>query len=244
MTHLTLGPLFTEPLHRIAWCSYGEERGTRPDCPRFDYRITNPFGGTDLVNPGSKHYAVDVGNGATDYPLLAPATVPMRGARHFDNARGREFDLGGGFILSAWHLKADALTDAITAPGTGTKYGPWAKVARGAQVARTGNTGARLPTGAPMPHHTHIELTRSGTRINPEPYLFGTPIEGARDMDTSHFEDVQPGDAFYDDIQWMYEAGISSGVGDTGEYRPDDLLTRGQAAAFLRRLYRYMRAGN
>jgi hypothetical protein len=198
--------------------------------------------GPDLVNFG-RHGAVDAGNAAKGYPVRAPAGCMMRPARHFDDARGREFDLGGDWLLSLWHLAADAATDALPAPGLGTSYGAWARVARGATVARTGDTGARLPTGAPMPAHTHIELRYQGAKVDPEPYLFGQAMEGAYDMDDQHFDDVAPGDPFYDDIQWMYEAGLSDGVGDTNDYVPDGLVTRGQLAAFLHRFERHIRAG-
>ena len=40
----------------------------------------------------------------------------------------------------------------------------------------------------------------------------------------------------YADIAWMKEAGIAVGYPD-GTYRPGSALTRGDAAAFLHRLY-------
>jgi len=50
------------------------------------------------------------------------------------------------------------------------------------------------------------------------------------------FEDVDESTPHYADIAWMKEAGIAVGYPD-GTYRPGSALTRGDAAAFLHRLY-------
>lgn len=50
------------------------------------------------------------------------------------------------------------------------------------------------------------------------------------------FKDVYKSTPHYQDIVWMKEKGIAKGYPD-GTYRPDAALTRGDAAAFLHRLY-------
>lgn len=50
------------------------------------------------------------------------------------------------------------------------------------------------------------------------------------------FTDVDESTPHYRDIVWMKEAGIANGYPD-GSYRPYSALTRGDAAAFLHRLY-------
>ena len=50
------------------------------------------------------------------------------------------------------------------------------------------------------------------------------------------FTDVDESTPHYKDIVWMKEAGIANGYPD-GSYRPYSALTRGDAAAFLHRLY-------
>jgi len=52
---------------------------------------------------------------------------------------------------------------------------------------------------------------------------------------TSHFSDVPVGAAFYKEINWMYDAGITTGYPD-GTYQPSTIVTRDQMAAFFYRL--------
>lgn len=231
---LTLGPIFTEPLHRQPWCNYGRDRGDRPECPQNDYRITNPFLGVDLVN-GGRHGAVDVGNAAQGFPVLMPAGVWMRLLHHVDGARGREIDLGNGYSLRLWHLAASSLDPQK--PLKGTAHGPWStKLPRGYQIGRTGSTGISI--GA----HTHIELWHFSDRLDPEPHLFidgkpGQPIEGAPD-DMASFTDVPEDHPFYADIEWLAAEGIAAGIpnGDgTLRFEPERPVKRSELAAFLRR---------
>jgi hypothetical protein len=48
------------------------------------------------------------------------------------------------------------------------------------------------------------------------------------------FGDVQPGDWFYNDVQWLDANNITHGCGGTN-YCPDNLVTRAEMAAFLHR---------
>ena len=56
------------------------------------------------------------------------------------------------------------------------------------------------------------------------------------------FTDVDESTPHYDDIKWMKDMGIAQGYGD-GSYRPASALTRGDAAAFIHRLYKVIKAG-
>jgi hypothetical protein len=49
------------------------------------------------------------------------------------------------------------------------------------------------------------------------------------------FTDVPDGHTFHNDIQWMKDNGITTGCG-SGNYCPESNVTRGQMAAFMRRL--------
>lgn len=158
MTSVTLGPIFDRPLHPAPWCNYGRDRGKGADCPRYDYRVTNTFDGPDLVN-GGLHRATDVGNAATNHPLLAPADGLGRGLRHTDGALGYEQVLGGVVTFEAWHL------NRVDVPPT------WTPVTRGQRVGLTGATGGRLQDGRPMPAHTHIAGKRDGLPFDIEPHL-------------------------------------------------------------------------
>jgi hypothetical protein len=49
------------------------------------------------------------------------------------------------------------------------------------------------------------------------------------------FDDVLPGDWFYNDVHWMDSNGITHGC-DATHYCPDDYVTRAEMAAFLHRM--------
>jgi hypothetical protein len=52
---------------------------------------------------------------------------------------------------------------------------------------------------------------------------------------SEQFDDVPPGQYFTDAVAWMVTFGITNGTGPT-TFSPDELVTRGQIAAFLYRL--------
>lgn len=238
---LQLGPLFAFPMHAKPWCSYGTLRGKTPDCPRLDYRITAGFLDRDILN-GGLHRAIDTGNASTEHPVLSPCSAPMRHLQHFDGARGREWELGGGWSLETWHLHPHP--EDPQKPDSGTARGPWQQVERGQTVGLTGSTGRDLPDGSPMPPHTHIVLIRSGVAVDPEPYLHlnnapGLRIQGATD-DMATFTDVPEDHPFYHDIEWMAEKGITKGIPNRDgslRFEPDRPVTRAEMSAFLHRLY-------
>lgn len=58
--------------------------------------------------------------------------------------------------------------------------------------------------------------------------------------DPEVFTDVDSSTPHYADIKWMKEKGIAKGYPD-GSYRPFNALTRGDAAAFLHRLYNVLK---
>lgn len=62
--------------------------------------------------------------------------------------------------------------------------------------------------------------------------LAGSPSPGPR----APFADVATGAYYQAAVDWMYNQGLSNGVGTTGLYRPGDPVTRDQMAAFLHRL--------
>lgn len=68
--------------------------------------------------------------------------------------------------------------------------------------------------------------------------LLGTmPGDPSAAVPWQGFEDVPPSNVFYDDIAWLHEEGITKGCNPpTNElFCPEDLVTRGQMAAFLGR---------
>jgi hypothetical protein len=129
------------------------------------YRVTGQYEGIDLIN-GGKHRATDVGNFFKDDPILSPISGMAMGMLHTDGAIGIDYPIGGGWHVQLWHLNATLAPLNQLVP-----------VVKGQVCGRTGNTGAKLPNGSPMPAHTHIELERAGIRYDIEPYLFGLPFE-------------------------------------------------------------------
>lgn len=217
-----LGPLFDQPLHPTNW--------VRP-AGSDDYRVTARFTSPDILN-GGQHRAVDVGDGqGRAAPVLAPMTCRVRGRYHFDSARGVEFDLGEGYNLQLWHLSevpTVAMSRGVSA------VGPWRDVDRGERVGTTGNTGARLPNGNPMPYHTHIAMTKDGVPIDPEPFLFGRSLPVEEQM--GRFKDVKAGSMFEDDIERAFQLGLMRGTSDD-TFEPKRLMPREQVAAVMVRLY-------
>ena len=231
---LTLGPLFAEELR-----PFRGDGVPRPADAGEAFYVTNPFDGPDLVNrnpDGSpkQHNAADLGNASIGYALLSPAARPMRRLHHFDGAVGREWDLGNGWRLQAWHVAPERGDPARLAGQTAA--GPWVNTTRGQVVARTGRSG--LGTGA----HTHLALfSPAGDPVDPVPHLViagrrPQPIEGAID-DMARYRDEEDFGVHAADIE---EAAVRELMFGRGEDRFDPLmsLTRREAASLAVRLDR------
>jgi len=210
---------FAFPIHVQSW--------PRP-AGSIDYRVTNPFGGIDLVNASQSHQGVDVGNTREGDPIRAPATCRVKPHRHTDGALGLYFDLGGGWVLEMWHL--DKLYGTLD---------EWTPRGVGALVGVTGDSGK--VQGA----HTHIELKKDGKPVDPAPFLpmverEALVIPGAT-AGSYYFSDVPPTHPFFADIEWF---GRKLGGGPRGgRFAPDLPVTRGQLAAFLHRYHDRMGGG-
>lgn len=226
---LTLGPLFAEELRPFR--GFGVKR---PADAGEAFYVTNPFDGPDLINrnpDGSpkQHNAADVGNASTGYALLSPLSRPMRRLFHFDGAVGREWDLGNGWRLQAWHVAPEGGDPARVAGQTAA--GPWGNTIRGQVVARTGRSG--LGTGA----HTHLALFNpDGDPVDPVPHLViagrpPKPIEGAID-DMARYRDEEDFGAHANDIEEAAVRGLMFGRGED-RFEPLMSLTRREAASLV-----------
>lgn len=61
-------------------------------------------------------------------------------------------------------------------------------------------------------------------------------VSGSLPPTTYHgFSDVRRGSWYEDAVSWAEQHGITTGVGDTGRFEPESIVTRGQMAAFLHR---------
>jgi hypothetical protein len=152
----------TTPLHPKGQCSPASD----------DFCVTQQFNDPDFywsnidpVKAALGHRATDIGNFRCGYPIVAMA--PGTAWRVQDNATalgaatnalGIVIDHGSGVRTAYWHL----------ASWTAANGGP---VAAGQEIGKLGNTGL----GATC--HTHIEMTVNGAKVDPEPHMFGAPLD-------------------------------------------------------------------
>lgn len=206
---------FSRPLHVQSW--------PRP-AGSIDYRVTNPYGGVDLVNPEQRHQGTDIGNTRENDPLSAPVQCMAMGLRHFDGALGVKLSLGGGWILEFWHLNRLAIPRDT-----------WTFLELGQLMGHTGSTGN--VQGA----HTHVEIKLNGKATDPAPYLpmverEALAVPGA--TAGTRYVDVPLSHPFYLEIEHLSGQGILTGIGG-GKFGPDRALTREEFAAAL---YRALKA--
>jgi hypothetical protein len=144
------------PIHPQTWA--------RPS-GNTDFRVTQRFAVPDSFYGGrQQHNAVDLGNFSCGGAVVAMAPGIARrtqdnatalGAK--TNALGVIVDHGSGITSESWHLNGFSV-----ASGT--------RVTAGQQIGLVGRTGLGDVC------HLHIEVKRNGVRIDPEPLMFGTPL--------------------------------------------------------------------
>jgi hypothetical protein len=155
----------TTPLHRKGQCVPSSD----------DFCVTQQFDDPDYYwsnipnppNPLPTHRATDIGNFRCGYPIVAMAAgtawrvqdnASALGAA--SNALGIVIDHGSGVKSAYWHLASWTAAN-----------GAW--VNGGQEIGKLGSTGL----GATC--HTHIEMTLNAVKIDPEPYMFGAPLDTA-----------------------------------------------------------------
>jgi murein DD-endopeptidase MepM/ murein hydrolase activator NlpD len=153
----------TTPLHRKGQCVPSSD----------DFCVTQQFDDPDYYwsnipnppNPLPTHRATDIGNFRCGYPIVAMAAgtawrvqdnASALGAA--SNALGIVVDHGSGVKSAYWHL-------ASWTAGNGA----W--VQAGEEIGKLGSTGL----GATC--HTHIEMTVNAVKVDPEPHMFGAPLD-------------------------------------------------------------------
>ena len=158
MTTLTFRSPVTKSLLRA-----GTPKPVPPDSRAYDtFRVTQTFGARDaFYQDGRIHAAVDIGNFRCGDPVVAMRAGVARRVK--DNARsqgaktdalGVVLDHGHGISTEYWHLDRQDVNDDQV-------------VAAGQQIGLLGRTGLGDVC------HLHVEAKRAGTRIDPEPLMFG-----------------------------------------------------------------------
>ena len=197
-----------------------------------DVHFTDTFGAPR--SGGRSHEATDIMSyGVKGLPVVAAADG-------YVNWIGSEccllsIDHGDGWSTQYIHLDNDT-------PGTddGQRWGIAPGVVRGAQVFAgqligwVGDSGNAEWVGP----HLHFEIRKNGVAINPYQYVLNAPRLGAPADPhyTGQFRD-DDGSVHEADIEIMYALGITVGCSLEGDrYCPDDPITRGQIAAFVRRV--------
>ena len=96
------------------------------------------------------------------------------------------------------------------------------------------STGVKQPSGKPK-YDAKTQVSREAMAA----FLFRLDDRGYTTPQTSRFSDIAPGDKFYREMSWMYDANISTGVKQPSgkpAYQPKSSVTREAMAAFLYRI--------
>lgn len=146
-------------------------------------------------------------------------------------------DHGDGWQTWYIHLNNDTPgTDDGAAWGIAPGVVTGTEVRRGELIGWVGDSG-NAESVAP---HLHFEIRQYGEPINPYSYLLDAPrLAAPITFDyAGQFRD-DDGSPHEADIDRLYEEGVTKGCAVTGDlYCPDDQITRGEMAAFIRRLLR------
>jgi murein DD-endopeptidase MepM/ murein hydrolase activator NlpD len=144
------------PIHPETW--------VRP-AGSTDFRVTQRFAVPDSFYGGrQQHNAVDLGNFRCGDAVTAMAPGIARrtqdnavalGAK--TNALGVIIDHGSNVQSEYWHLNGYSVASGV-------------RVSAGQQIGLVGRTGLGDVC------HLHVEVKRFGVRIDPEPLMFGTPL--------------------------------------------------------------------
>jgi hypothetical protein len=196
-------------------------------------QFTDSFG--DPRSGGRTHEATDImSNGVKGLPVLAAADGVVSWVGSVCCLLS--IDHGAGWSTHYIHLDNDT-------PGTddGQGWGIAPGIVQGTQVIAgqligwVGDSGNAESVGP----HLHFEIRTNGVAVNPYPYLLTAPrlsAPGATSYNGQFRDD--DGSVHEADIEVMYARGITYGCSPEGDrYCPEDPITRGQIAAFVRRLF-------
>jgi hypothetical protein len=194
-----------------------------------EYSYTDSFG--DPRSGGRTHAGIDIlADKMTPVVAVASGTVRWIGEECCYFALTHDDGWESWYI----HLNNDTPgTDDGLGWGLADGIEPGARVEAGQLVGWVGDSGNAEWTTS----HLHFELHQpDGTTVNPYPHLLAAEPLDAPGV-VGFFTDVE-GSVHRYDIDRIAEAGITKGCNppDNDQFCPDRKLTRGEMAAFLRRI--------
>jgi hypothetical protein len=134
----------------------GTPKPIPPDPRAYDtFRVTQQFSDVDFYHKdGRLHNATDIGNFRCGDPIVAMAPGVAYRVADSAGALGIRINHGHGITSEYWHLNRQDASHGQP-------------VNAGFRIGIVGRTGLGDVC------HTHIEVKRDGTRIDPEPLMFG-----------------------------------------------------------------------
>jgi hypothetical protein len=163
--------------------------------------------------------------------------------------RGRTLLVRGATVAIAAAVVVAVLSTADASPSRGAEIRP-----------TTAAGGGPVRVQVSPPDHVLVDLAPGAFYVTPVRWLHGAGhtsgvqpgwfgpdltitraelftmmwrVAGEPGAPPSSFPDVPRGAYFAPAVDWAYATGVTTGVGGTGQFRPHDALTRGQAATFL-----------
>jgi Peptidase family M23 len=225
----------------------GEDKGTN-SCAYGRFYYSDTFGAAR--SGGRTHQGVDIMTcGYKGVPVVAAADGVIRYVNWSWTEEGIDpdrcctlaIDHGDGYETWYIHLNNDSQREDGSYTDDGQGWGiapgivPGVEVRAGQLVAWSGDSGNAEST---LPH-LHWEVHYDGQVLNPTPYAdWATRIPAPMPETYAGYFWDDEGSVHEANIDIMFEEGITRGCNPpyNDNYCPGDNITRGQMAAFLRRL--------
>ena len=197
----------------------------RQYCGYPDHDGISPAPGFTMVY-GQAHYTAGFGE---RYEESTPVTTLSQAQQRVRNYSTPVLALGGTFIATAYGDADEIVERVLTQPTTA--YGEI--FAAGEGYSPSTQTAASHPDFPALQYWVQRTVI-DGFHFGDPDYWYafaGDPARAPGGGSGGAFSDIYAS-AFYNDILWLHEAGITGGCGG-GRFCPNQAVTRGQMASFL-----------